>query len=130
MAYRLEFTSEAIADLRSVQSTRARALIRRALGRLGREGPCIGLRLRGTGRERFCRLGVPEHAKNTWRIVYQWPPPSGEADDLVWIWVVREHIEQPEVDVYRWLDVLIEHEGLSVEPWSSSEARRRCCKDS
>jgi len=129
VAYRVEFTTDAKEDLRGVESTRARALIRTALERLEREGPCIGLRLRGAGRERFCRLSVPEHAKNTWRIVYQWPPSAGEPDDLVWVWVVRQHTEQPEADVYRWLDALIEHEGLGVKPWSASEPRRRCCED-
>jgi hypothetical protein len=129
MAYRVEFTSDAKEDLRSVKSDRARALIRRALGRLEREGPCIGVRLRGAGRRRFCRISVPEHAKNTWRIVYQWPPPEGDADDLIWVWVVREHAEQPEEDVYLWLDVLLQRGG-TVEPWSATEPRRRCCDES
>jgi mRNA-degrading endonuclease RelE of RelBE toxin-antitoxin system len=129
MAYRVEFTSDAKADLRRVESSRARALIRRALERLEREGPCIGVRLRGTGRQHFCRLGVPEHAKNTWRIVYQWPPPSGEPSDLIWVWVVREHTAQPEADVYLWLDILVQRRGAAIEPWSAGEPRRRCCAE-
>ena len=81
------------------------------------------------GRERFCRLSVPEHAKNTWRIVYEWPPLSGASDDLIWVWLVREHTERPESDVYLWLDALVQRQGVAVEPWSVSEPRRRCCED-
>ena len=76
----------------------------------------MALRLRGAGRGRFCRLSVPEHAQNTWRIVYQWPPPAGEPHDLIWIWVVREHTEQPETDVYRWLDVVLERRVWPSSP--------------
>lgn len=130
MAYRVEFTTDAKADLRGVESARAHNLIRRALGRLELEGPCIGVRLRGVGRDRFCRFSVPEHAKNTWRIVYQWPPPSGEPDDLIWVWVVREHTEEPETDVYLWLDVLVQRRGVGVQPWRANEPRRRCCDES
>jgi hypothetical protein len=129
VAYRVEFTTDAEEDLRGVESTRARALIRRAIARLEREGPCIGLRLRGAARGRFCRLSVPEHAQNTWRIVYEWPPTADEPNDLIWIWVVREHTEQPETDVYRWLDVLVARRGVALEPWSATEPRRRCCED-
>jgi hypothetical protein len=128
VTYRVEFTDDAMADLRSVKSTRARTQIRVAIARLAREGPCIGVRLRGIGRRAFCRLAVPEHAKNTWRIVYEWPPQSGGPDDLIWVWVVREHTEQPETDVYLWLDMLLQRRGTSVEPWSASEPRRRCCR--
>jgi len=127
VAYRLEFTDDAKGDLRSVKSPRARALIRRGLGRLEREGPCIGLRLRGDGPARFCRVGVPEHATNTWRIVYQWPPAPGDPEDVIWVWVVREHTDEPETDVYLWLDIVLRRKGLAVEPWSASEPRRPCC---
>jgi hypothetical protein len=130
VAYRVEFTSDAKADLRGVESARARTLIRRAVERLERDGPCIGVRLRGAGRKRFCRLALPEHAKDTWRIVYQWPPRAGEPEDLIWVWVVREHTEQPETDVYRWLDLVVRRKGLQVEPWNSREPRRRCCEES
>lgn len=130
MAYRVDFTDDAKVDLRGVRSARAKRQITEALERLEREGPCIGVRLRGLGRTHFCRLAVPEHAKNKWRIVYEWPPPSDQPDDLIWIWVVREHTEQPETDVYLWLDVLIQRKGSVVEPWSAGEPRRRCCGQS
>jgi len=105
LAYRVEFTDDAKTDLRHI-------------------------RLRGTGRDHFCRLGVPEHAKNTWRIVYQWPPQPGDPDDVIWVWVVREHTAQPETDVYLWLDVLVQRSGAAIEPWSAREPRRRCCAKS
>ena len=129
MAYRLRFHDAALDDLQNVPAGRARSLLRAALERLEREGPCIGVRLRGDGRRRFCRISVPEHARNTWRVIYQWPPEPGDPADVIAVWVVREEADDTETNVYHQLDVLLEREGVEVGPWSAGDRRLRCCED-
>ncbi len=130
--FKIKFTTEAHDDLYSIRrNARARGLIESALARLESEGPCIGVRLRGVGRNRFCRLAVPEHAKNTWRVIYQWPPGNRDPDDVIWVWLIKEETPgNPDTDVYAWFDQLLDKHDIRVGPWSGEERRRKCCDPS
>ncbi|MBI2766539.1 MAG: hypothetical protein HYX53_11600 [Chloroflexi bacterium] len=74
-------------------------------------------------------MTVAEHAKNTWRVIYQWPPEAGDPADVIVVWVVREEADDAEADVYHQLDVLLEREGVAVGPWSAEDRRLRCCEE-
>lgn len=74
-------------------------------------------------------MTAAEHAKNTWRVIYQWPPEAGDPADVIVVWVVREEADDAETDVYQQLDVLLGQEGVAVGPWSAEDRRLRCCEE-
>lgn len=128
--FQVKYTNNAEQDLYAIRkNARARRLIEAALARLSSEGPCIGMRLRGVGRNGFCRLDAPEHATNTWRVIYQWPPAEGEPQDVIWVWMVKEETPtDPETDVYLLFDGLLGRRAIRVGPYRGDEPRRKCCE--
>ena len=87
---------EARRDVAAVLTYQRRA-VEAGLQRLEDEGPCIGLRLRGSGFDRFCRYAVPT-VKGQWRIIYEWPADD-PADNLILVYAIGAHTRKSG-DVY------------------------------
>lgn len=129
MTYRVEFADEAAArdDLKRVPAFSRRA-IEDELARLEAEGPCIGLRLRGSGLDGFCRVAVNTPGNDAWRIVYRWPPDDAGDRDLIEVYFIGKHSKRSG-DIYGRLERYLEKQHASVGEWSAAEQRLGCCDD-
>lgn len=128
MSYRVEFADQTDArdDLRRVPK-HYQGPVRDELARLETEGPCIGLRLRGSGLDGFCRVAVNTRGSDAWRIVYRWPPDDARDRDLIEVYFIGTHSKRS--GVYERLERYLDEQHVPVGEWSAVEQRLGCCDE-
>lgn len=128
MTYRITFadTVDAERDLARVPTFYRRA-IESAIADLEQRGPCIGLRLRGHGLDRFCRTPVKVTGRHPWRIIYRWPPDDPGEHHVVEIYLIGQEQVGPD-DIYLRLERFLRERHVDVGDWDAATPRQGCCE--